>query len=308
MASEPDSSVIEIATGIRRVVVYAMSDLHVDESPNSVVLDRLVDELEGDSGSGSSSASGEPEAESAFRLAVVAGDVARRHEDVGAALLALVAVFDAVVYVPGNNELRLSSSARGSGMLSTEAFEQARAAAARAGAIVDTAIVGDVLVVPLAGWHSAHFDGGKHFTGDVAYQRRFLDFRATRWPSSWPSASLDGAPDAAAEYFAQFNAGNMAAAKAVLQRRDKRISALITASHFLPRLDVLPWRARTFMSSDVVKVIGDDRIEDQIRELHTELDGEHGTAHVHVSGHVHINHNKVCEGVRYLLDVALVGR
>ena len=310
---EMEMTRIEVEEG-REVVVWGVSDLHADEEDNAEIVERMVEEQRIRKEEGLTTGEGE----TAFDVLVVGGDVSRDLGVIEEVMGRLVSVFDAVVFVPGNNELRLSRRERkgkgkgGGEKTSVDKFHEVMEVVEGVGGIVGPVVVGRVLIVPLAGWHSAHFCNGAWFDGSLDYQRRFLDFRATRWPDEWDDVGSEGAPDAASAYFAELNRDRVDAAVAVVGEGGggMAVESVVSVSHFLPRWDILPWMARMGMKKQTRLVIGDDRLEAQVRRVvaGARAGGREGVKFVHLSGHCHINHRSVVEGVEYVQNALGHGR
>jgi len=68
------------------------------------------------------------------------------------------------------------------------------------------------------------------------------------------------------------------------------ITSVVSFSHFLPRVDVLPPKERVFYPT-LVKVAGTRALDTQLRLFRSTC---------HVFGHTHIDWNKEIDGVRYV--------
>ncbi len=126
-----------------------------------------------------------------------------------------------------------------------------------------------VSIVPLLSWYDYSF--GKP---SDELQRRWNDFRYCRWPNDYDNAKIT-------DFFLEQN-------KPDLQHKDG--ARVITLSHFMPRLDLLPAFLR-FRGYLYAPVLGSSKIDGVIREI---------GSHLHVYGHSHINVNKTKKSIRYI--------
>ena len=125
-----------------------------------------------------------------------------------------------------------------------------------------------VLFAPLLGWYDYSFGA----PSDDLY-RMWMDYHACRWPENF-------GPEDAAAYFAALNR----------KMSTDGAGKIITFSHFLPIIDLLP----AYVSSRhrlLDPVLGSARLERQLRELNSDL---------HVYGHSHINRHVRIDDVTYV--------
>jgi hypothetical protein len=126
----------------------------------------------------------------------------------------------------------------------------------------------DVAIIPLLAWYDYSF-------GEPTEELKaiWLDYHACRWPIGFKEKDV-------AEHFAALN-------------EEQDIPAggtVITYSHFLPRIDLMPGfipKAR----KTLYPVLGSERLELQLRRLHPSI---------HVYGHSHVNRNVEIDGVSYI--------
>ncbi len=249
--------------------IFGLGDLHVDFPANRA----LVDDLSA--------------ADYVEDVLLVAGDVAHRLELIQATLASLRPKFARIFFVPGNHDLWVTGAA-------TDVVEQtsldrvdAIGEICRAEAVEMTpAQVGALCVVPLLSWYEPGLDGGEGTNAvDAADEvmrrlgRRWADRRYCRWPERL-------ADDAArCRHFAALN-------EQVLEAEVEVVStgALLTFSHFCPRVDLLPDVAHLRFKY-LPKVAGTPHLERQIRSYSSRL---------HLYGHTHIPQDKQMEGVHYV--------
>jgi hypothetical protein len=125
-----------------------------------------------------------------------------------------------------------------------------------------------VSIIPLLGWYDYSF-------GEPGTELRamWMDYRACRWPDGFTEQDVTA-------HFAAFNE------KQVSIPGDK----VITYSHFLPRIDVMP----SYIPSEhryLYPVLGATRLDRQLRGLNATL---------HVYGHSHVNRRVKIDGVTYI--------
>lgn len=199
-------------------------------------------------------------------LLILAGDVSHRQALLGQCLEALARRFHKVLFLPGNHDLWVLGEAPGK--TSFQKFMEVAATVRDSGACMEAQRFGDVLVQPLLGWYDYSF-------GEPGEELRssWMDFRACRWPQGYEAADV-------ALHFERLNRA------APLQG----VSRVITFSHFLPRLDLVPgFVPRRHRILD--PVLGSTRLEAQLRRLQPDI---------HVYGHSHINRSVSIDGVRYV--------
>jgi hypothetical protein len=123
-------------------------------------------------------------------------------------------------------------------------------------------------IIPLAAWYDYSFGEPSDELKSV-----WMDYHACKWPEG-----LD-APQITAHFLAQ--------SEAVCPRHGGKV---ITFSHFLPRIDLLPPRS-TGRRGFLDPVLGSALIEQRLRKLGSRL---------HVYGHSHINRTIALDGVSYV--------
>ena len=126
----------------------------------------------------------------------------------------------------------------------------------------------DVTIIPLLAWYDYSFGAPSEELRSI-----WLDYHACRWPHGFTEKEI-------AAYFAAFN--------------DKQAGmtgkTVITYSHFLPRLDLMP----IFIPSTkklLYPVLGSEELERQLRRLNPDI---------HVYGHSHVNRHVRIDGVSYI--------
>jgi predicted phosphodiesterase len=198
---------------------------------------------------------------------ILAGDVTDTLSLLEWCLTTLVKRFRKVLFVPGNHELWVI---RGDDREknSMQKFDEVCAVVESSGASMQAFRGGGVSIVPLLGWYDYSF-------GEPSDELRsiWMDYRACRWPNGFTEKEV-------AAHFAALNDSHVSVPG------DK----VITYSHFLPRIDVMP----DFIPSAsrvLYPILGSTQLDRQLRKL---------DADIHVYGHSHVNRNVEIDGVTYI--------
>jgi predicted phosphodiesterase len=195
---------------------------------------------------------------------LVAGDIASKIEVIQETLTVLCEKFRHIFYVPGNHEFWVGNGHS----TSIDKFLHILEICDTLGVHIRPARIGKVWIVPLFSWYASDFDDDGHeYTHQLA---AWTDFYACRWPKG-----LD-----IAEYFYKLN-------QPYIQPYE---GPVISFSHFLPRLDLLPPRQFLYFKA-LPQVAGSVLIEKQIRQLRSDI---------HVFGHSHIRWDSILNGIRYI--------
>lgn len=230
--------------------VFAVSDIHVDYDLNLKWVQGLSRSDHRDD------------------VLILAGDVSHRPALLGAALEALARCFRRVLFVPGNHDLWVLGEPAGT--TSLQKFAQVVRSVEEHGASMAPERIGSVQFIPLLGWYDWSFGEPGESLRDM-----WMDFRACRWPVGWEAGEV-------ARHFEGLNAPP--------GRPGPGVTQVISFSHFLPRIDLVPsFVPRKHRVLD--PVLGSTRLEDQLRALRPDI---------HVYGHSHINRAVSLGGVRYV--------
>lgn len=237
---------------MRRMRVFTVSDLHVDHEANRQWLAQL--------------------SERDFRddALILAGDVSDRPDRLRACLEALVRRFRQVLFVPGNHELWVVRDAPA--LDSLQKFDAVRHLARECGATVDAWQRGPVRIVPLQSWYDYSFGPPAG-----ALRAAWNDFQACRWPDGWDAARIT-------QHFLALNEPLLAPRVAVPGE------LLISFSHFLPRIDVMPERIPPDKRI-LYPVLGSAALGEQVQRLQPAM---------HVYGHSHVNRRVRLDGIEYV--------
>ena len=198
---------------------------------------------------------------------ILAGDVTDTLRLLDWCLGRLARRFRKVLFVPGNHDLWVAREERDK--TSLQKFQDITAVVESSGASMSAFSENGVSIVPLFGWYDYSFG-----EPSVELRSMWMDYRACRWPSGLRERQI-------AAHFAALNCG----------RSDVSAGdSVITFSHFLPRIDLMP----AYIPPEkrfLYPVLGSTRLERQLRELNSSI---------HVYGHSHVNRSIELDGVSYI--------
>jgi predicted phosphodiesterase len=198
---------------------------------------------------------------------ILAGDVSDRLALLDEAFKTLTTRFSTVLFVPGNHDLWITRERVHS---SFEKLDAVTKAADEHGVRRDIFRSGDLAIVPLLGWYDYSFGAA-----DDYLKSAWADYRACRWPE-YDEAALT-------QFFTERNPTSSTPS---LQDAGQ----IITFSHFLPRIDLMPERIPD-KHRKIYPVLGSNVLDEQLRALGS------GT---HVYGHSHVNRRVMIDGVTYI--------
>lgn len=197
---------------------------------------------------------------------ILAGDVTDTLSLLGWTLETFASRFRSVLFVPGNHDLWVIREEREKDSL--QKFDDVRDVAIASGASMEPFFEDGVSIVPLLSWYDYSF-------GQPSAELRsiWMDYRACRWPAGFTEQDVTA-------HFAAIN-----------DRQSALVGGtVITCSHFLPRIDLMP----DFIPAAqrvVYPVLGTTRLERQLRRLNPSI---------HVYGHSHVNRQITIDGVSYI--------
>ncbi|HKO55149.1 MAG TPA: metallophosphoesterase [Thermoanaerobaculia bacterium] len=197
---------------------------------------------------------------------ILAGDVTDDRRLLEWCLGTLARRFRNVLFVPGNHDLWVIRDGREKNSL--QKFDEVRAAVESSGASMQAFRGRGVSVIPLLAWYDYSF-------GEPSAELRsvWMDYRACRWPSGYTEQEVTS-------HFAALN--------------DQQVSPMgdmiITYSHFLPRIDLMPGYVPS-SSRFLYPILGAARLDRQLRKLGSRM---------HVYGHSHVNRRVTIDGVSYI--------
>ena len=187
-------------------------------------------------------------------LLILAGDVTDSISMLANVFERLQKCFLKVLYVPGNHDLWV---VRDEKLNSLDKFYLIKQIAEECGISTGAAHFGPLSIVPLYGWYDYSFGLPSE---DLRYQ--WMDYFSCKWPSSDGEESIT-------RFFVALNQDVL----------DIRNQIIISFSHFLPRIDIMP----DFIPPGgrmIYPVLGTSILEEQIRRLRP---------HIHYYGHSHFN-------------------
>lgn len=197
---------------------------------------------------------------------ILAGDVSDSLLLLGRVLIGLAERFAKVIYVPGNHELWVIRDVRG--MTSFEKFDKVCALAEECGVSTKPLHSPQLSIIPLFGWYDYSFGAP-----DADLKEQWTDYFACSWPAQY------GAREIASRFLAMNE-----------PLPAPRNRSVITFSHFLPRIDVMPEHVPE-RHRYLYPVLGTTMLERQLRRI---------GATIHVYGHSHVNRRTVVDGVTYI--------
>jgi Icc-related predicted phosphoesterase len=196
---------------------------------------------------------------------ILAGDVTHARRLLEWCLTTLAKRFRKLLFVPGNHDLWVT---REVGENSLQKFQRVCGMATDCGASMGVFQERGLSIVPLLSWYDYSF-------GEPSEELRsiWMDYRACRWPNWFTEQDITA-------YFAGLNQEGLASPA----------GKVITYSHFLPRLDLVP----TFIPKArrvLIPVLGSTVLERQLRSFRPSI---------HVYGHSHINRCVKLDGIAYV--------
>ncbi|MET1255411.1 metallophosphoesterase family protein [Aliikangiella maris] len=197
---------------------------------------------------------------------ILAGDLTDNLPLLGETLSWLVDKFNAVFYVPGNHELWVS---RDQYRDSITKFKAVCQLAVDSGAKITAQRMNGLVVYPLFSWYDFSFA-----EPNEKILQSWVDFRACRWPDGWNLADVN-------HYFLAENK---------LPDIRQPDDFVVSYSHFLPRIDVMPFYI-PLSQRYIYPVLGSDKLDRQIRQV---------KPNIHVYGHSHVNQQISLNGIEYI--------
>ncbi|KAL1498917.1 hypothetical protein AB1Y20_013439 [Prymnesium parvum] len=264
--------------------VYAVSDLHTDYAENLAWVDRLCSRRH------------------LRDVLLVAGDVSDTLPLFQQTMATLALKFGLVFFVPGNHDLWLRRDGS-EGKDSLRKLWRIERACEAAGVKTTPQRVrmcgGSVSICPLLSFYHESFDTEPAISRlrlpSVA--RVMADYRACHWPPPLRMGSED-----LARLFDRINERQLARSAAQAENNawltplrswddaHGEGAALLSFSHFLPRIELIPEK-RFLFYPDLMKAVGSAPLGARLKSLRP---------HAHVFGHTHFGWDGEVEGVRYI--------
>ena len=204
--------------------------------------------------------------EFASDVLLLAGDVTDDLSLLSDVLAHMRRCFAHVFFVPGNHDLWVRGDRHSCSMDKFRAIE-------RLCEELDVAMtprhLNELSIVPMFAWYDFSFGDPDRYL-----RRAWRDFRACKWPDE-----LDD-EQAITQYFLAMNEAHLNTAN----------DCLISFSHFLPRLDVMPAQIPEHRRR-VYPVLGSVQLGEQVKRLRPDI---------HVYGHSHVNQSVTLDGISYI--------
>jgi predicted phosphodiesterase len=230
--------------------VFTISDLHLDYAPNRDWVARLSRH------------------DHQNYILILAGDVSDRLALLAEGFAELVRRFSTVLYVPGNHDLWVHREGMHD---SFEKFEAVQRIANEHGVRMTTHRVAELAIVPMLGWYDYSFGMPSDYLKGA-----WADYRACRWPHGYDDGAVT-------RWFLERNPSASSAELA-------GATEIISFSHFLPRIDVMPERIPE-KHRRLYPILGTAQLDTQIRQLGSSM---------HIYGHSHVNRHVTIDGITYI--------
>lgn len=268
--------------------VWAVSDVHTDAKENLEFILRMDSQAY------------------AKDALIVAGDISDDLGVVRRTLRSLRSKFARVFFVPGNHDLWVTRQQSNDGCAdSMQKLAALEKICAEEG--VDTrprrlpaasgSGVADLWILPVISWHTPSFDDepdiDTRWSGIPAADSLCSDYRLCKWP-----APLDQHTDSVAAHFDKMNdewiqdlgESDYSRLSSMMSGCREPGDVVITFSHFLPRIELLPEKRYLYFPI-LAKFVGSPPLGRRIERLGPD---------VHVFGHTHFGWDQELDGVRYL--------
>ena len=206
---------------------------------------------------------------------ILSGDVSSRFSLFKKTLDQLNHLFKSVFFVFGNHDLWIEDPFKDS----LEKWFFIKKDLEKMGVILAPHYFETIFFVPLFSWYDFSF-------GSLNKQlvKKWTDFKKIKWPGNKKYQEI-------ADFFLKENQKNLLIyQKRFLKKNQPKPTKVITFSHFLPRIDLLP-KPMPKIIVQLQSVLGCQNIEKQIRQLSSDL---------HIYGHLHAYQSTFFEGTRYL--------
>jgi predicted phosphodiesterase len=197
---------------------------------------------------------------------ILAGDVSDVRRLLEWCLTALTKRFKRVLFVPGNHDLWVIREDGSKNSL--QKFDEVCAVVEASGASLQPFCDRGVAIIPVLAWYDYSFGEPSQ-----ALRSIWMDYRACRWPQGFTEKKVT-------DHFSALN----------VKEIDLVADTVITYSHFLPRIDLMP----EFIPSAkklLYPVLGSAKLDDELRKL---------KPNIHVYGHSHVNRHVNIEGISYI--------
>lgn len=192
-------------------------------------------------------------------ILILAGDITGDLPEMAKVFEKLGNSFKEVLFVPGNHDLWVL---RDGSMNSLDKLQIVKDTACDYGIRMQPYTYGTLTIIPLYAWYDFSF--GKPTQETVI---RWADFRMCKWPAYYDLESIT-------EYFLKLNEANIGL----------RNETVITFSHFLPRIDVMPYYIPPD-KREIYPMLGSELLGRQVDRLLPDI-------HIYAHSHVNVNTRK----------------
>eukprot|EP00241_Pyramimonas_parkeae_P006265 CAMPEP_0114259434 /NCGR_PEP_ID=MMETSP0058-20121206/19892_1 /TAXON_ID=36894 /ORGANISM="Pyramimonas parkeae, CCMP726" /LENGTH=394 /DNA_ID=CAMNT_0001374483 /DNA_START=1251 /DNA_END=2435 /DNA_ORIENTATION=- len=233
-------------------------------------------------------------------VAIIAGDITDKLEILEETMQLLVDRFAHVFFTPGNHDLWCRGTARSASENSLGKLAQILSMCARLGVhtgpyrIPASGSQRACWIVPMLSWYHASFDDEP----DIEYlqlppvEHVVRDFSSCTWPEH-----LKLHDDGVAQHLDLMNEHMDAMTSEGLMSGDELYEfiqnsgeAVVSFSHFLPRVELLPEKRYLFFPN-LAKVVGSNMLRSRVERLKPD---------VHLFGHTHFGWDQTLDGIRYI--------
>ncbi|NKB61083.1 MAG: hypothetical protein GKR95_02715 [Gammaproteobacteria bacterium] len=197
---------------------------------------------------------------------ILPGDISDDRKLLSQVFNKLKSCFFEVIYVPGNHDLWVP---RDQTLTSLKKFEEVLDLADSMSVVTGVWSHEALTIVPLFSWYDYSFGSPCEWL-----RRSWMDYYLCNWE--------------------EFSDEAVAVTDFFLSKNESRLSVknhhVISCSHFLPRLDLMPDHI-PFEHQRVYPVLGSWKLDQQIRQLGSNM---------HIYGHSHVNRDVTLEGIHYI--------
>ncbi len=194
-------------------------------------------------------------------ILILAGDVTDNVREMSKAFAKLRNSFKEVLFIPGNHDLWVARDEDGN-LNSLDKLQVVMNAACYYGIRMQPYTYGTLTIIPLYSWYDFSF--GKPLQETVM---KWADFMMCKWPADYSLRDITN-------HFLGLNEANICL----------KNKTVITFSHFLPRIDVMPF----FIPPDrreIYPMLGSELLGRQVDRLSPDI-------HIYAHSHVNVNTRK----------------
>jgi len=221
-----------------------------------------------------------------FDILLLAGDVSHNPAVFRATLDAITKKFDHVFFCPGNHDLWLhkDDGCRNS----VEKLRQIEALCYELGVHTTSNTISGIQIVPLHSWYHSSFDSEADVSDAdlLPVEQTMMDFHLCKWSDGL--TPFDGS-DSIARFMDGLNE-NSFRKNTPSSDANSVCGPVISFSHFLPRVELLPEK-RALFYPHLAKAVGSLFLGERLRALRPNL---------HVFGHTHYAWATMLDGVRFM--------